>query len=392
MASPRSADDVQSKPTPFRSVDLCLVTHIVTTSTCYHRLDVHSLAGRQGANRYPTREAVIDMVAGTDRPKDPQTPFGRSTIFVCDIAASGDPDRVDYVQRYLREELYKSLSWAFDEAGTPFDVCYCEDRGDGAIVIPPACVGIDIILSSVVPKLDAALRRQHELASPLARIRLRAGVHAGEIHPDDHGIAGTALNHAFRILDAPEFKRVVDDHTARLSIIVSSQVYDDVVRHAMGSIDPTVYQPIELRWKETETTGWVRLLGGTAQSPGTALTEFHSAVLSRNGKPPEIDARTGSYTTYADSPSLLFELVKQLLDLPLMTTERGRDQVVRALRDDISRMVPRQPEARLDTYCIVQTCGDYPGGLEELIAIIRRFAGGSFTVEQVERVVAQLIH
>jgi hypothetical protein len=384
------SDGTRSKPTPFRLVDLCLVTHIATTNTCYHRLVVHSLAGRQGASRYPTREAVIDMVADVDRSEGPWTPSGRCTIFVCDIASYGDPDRVDYVQRYLREELYKSLAWAFDESRIPFDACYHEDRGDGAIVIPPPGTGINIVLSSVVQRIDAALRRQHELASPVARIQLRVGIHAGEIHPDDHGLAGTALNHAFRILEAPEFKQLANGRAARLSIIVSSQVYDDVDRHGMGSIDPTVYQPIAVQSKETKTTSWVQLLGGTRQPPGTALTELHSTVPRSNGNPPEIDVRTGSCTACSISPHMLFELVEHLLDLPLMTTERGRDQVVNALRDDISRMIPRQPEARLDTYCIVRTCIDHPGGLEELIATLRSFVGGSVTVEQIERVVTHL--
>lgn len=333
---------------------------------------------------------MIDMVDSTVGTQDGWTPFGRCAIFVCDIISYGDPDRVDHIQRYLRQELYKSLRWAFDDSGTPFDACYCEDRGDGAIVIPPPKTTIDILLLSVVQRLDAALRRQHELASAIARIRLRVGVHAGEIHPDEHGLAGAALNHAFRILEAPEVKQLANYHKARLSIIVSSQVYDDVIRHAIGSIDPTVYQRVDFQSKETKATAWIQLLGATNRPPEMALTELHSAQLLDSTYPPDISAQTDSCSVRNNPSNNLFELVEYLLDLPLMTTERGRDQVVNALRDDISRMIPRQAEARLDTYCIVQTCIDHPAGLEELIMVIRRFVGSSVTVDQVERLVTYL--
>lgn len=329
------------------------------------------------------------MAHVTDRPRRGWTPAGRCIIFVCDIVGFGDPNRVDHIQCHLREELYTRLRRAFDDSDTPFDDCYLEDRGDGAIVIPPPDASIATLLSSMIERLDAELRRQNQVASPIACLRLRAALHAGEIYPDDHGIAGTAVNHAFRILEGPGFKQRVKDSSARLSVIVSAQVYDDVVRHAMGLLDPAVYQPIDIESKETKTTGWMRQLGLRTELAEVPKTGQDPAVPTWPGDQPGIDARIDGNPILDLSPDELSEIVELLLDIPLMATERGRDQVVDALRDDIARMISRQPQARLDTHCIVQTCRDHAGGLPELLAAIRRFVGRSTSLLRVEQIVTR---
>jgi hypothetical protein len=49
-------------------------------------------------------------------------------------------------------------------------------------------------------------------------------VHAGEVNYDGHGCFGTALDTAFRLLDAPEGKRVLASAVGPLLLVVSEDV------------------------------------------------------------------------------------------------------------------------------------------------------------------------
>ena len=79
--------------------------------------------------------------------KTPAPPGGGQvcTLFAVDIAGFTGPHRDDDIRLYLHEELYQVLHKAFDGSGIPWADCFCEDRGDGAlIVVPPAvpCKGL----------------------------------------------------------------------------------------------------------------------------------------------------------------------------------------------------------------------------------------------------------
>jgi class 3 adenylate cyclase len=68
------------------------------------------------------------------------------------------------------------------------------------------------------------------------RIRLRLAVHAGEISYDDHGVAGTAVNLTFRLVEAPMFKNLLAASPGELALIASGWFFDEVVRHSPASI------------------------------------------------------------------------------------------------------------------------------------------------------------
>jgi hypothetical protein len=72
---------------------------------------------------------------------------------------------------------------------------------------------------------------------------------------------GDGVIHLFRLLDAPEFRQLVHRSGAYLAVIASNAVYDGVIRHAPGLIDPDDYAGISVENKELSATGWVRLFG-----------------------------------------------------------------------------------------------------------------------------------
>jgi hypothetical protein len=83
-------------------------------------------------------------------------------------------------------------------------------------------------------------------------------VHAGEVHHDEHGVAGTAINVAFRLLEAPALKLALANSPSVLAVIASEWYFEEVIRHDPAS-RPATYRRVQVTVKETQTTAWVSL-------------------------------------------------------------------------------------------------------------------------------------
>src|SRR5581483_6149964 len=186
-----------------------------------------------------TRLAAISSSGPVHR----SLPVHRSIVAV-DIEQS--TRRSDSVKAELRENTYRLLQEAMTYAG--IEPRHCDpftDRGDGIIVLihPTDEVPKTFLLSQVVPEL-ARLVADYNLSLPTEAwrqrgLRLRAVVHAGEIHYDGRGYFGEALNMAFRLLDAPQVKAHLRKVAAPLILVVSEEIYRGVVRHQCEGIDPS---------------------------------------------------------------------------------------------------------------------------------------------------------
>ncbi|MEU8803854.1 hypothetical protein [Spirillospora sp. NPDC048819] len=297
-------------------------------------------------------------------------PAGLCSLYICDIASFGDPSRTDRVRVHVRDVLYESLGTAFRENGIAFDACYWEDRGDGVMIAVPPEFDLATLLTTVTDRLRAEIRHHNAVSGDPAKMQLRVAVHMGMARSDGRGLVGTAVNDAFRILDAPALKEALRVSGTAVGVIVSDRVYDDVVRHGWDLLDPGDYRPVEVQVKELTTTSWMNVPGLPSPVPAQS--------------PPTPPAPAGAVRPAGDPPPL-FELVDHLLDIPLLAHERGRDQLVDALPFEIGVVIPRRPDARSDTYAIVRTCLDYPGGLHRLHQAVRAFTGPSMAMTRVEQ-------
>ena len=97
-------------------------------------------------------------------------------------------------------------------------------------------------LNSPVTEGDYNLRLPTE-AWQQRGLRLRVVVHAGEVHYDGRGYLGEALDVAFRLLDAPEFKAFLQKVAAPLIVAVSEEIYVSVVMHQYDGINSHEYHP-----------------------------------------------------------------------------------------------------------------------------------------------------
>ncbi|TDD63314.1 hypothetical protein E1293_43310 [Actinomadura darangshiensis] len=316
-------------------------------------------------------------------------PGGMCAFLVCDIASFSDASRVDPMRVRVRKAMYDGLDRSLQGAGLRLDDAYHEDRGDGVMVVLPPDVRTDLLLTTVVEGLRAEVRHHNEAASAPAQMRLRVAVNVGEAESDGRGIVSTALTHTFRLLDAAPLKEAVAVAETGLALIVSRQVYEDVVRQGRGRVDPGDYYQVRVQVKETTDDAWVMVPGVRPAGRGAEVPAVPESRPAESGAFAQAEAPP---IGAAEVPAAhLFRVVDDLLRIPRLRVERGRDQLLGALSLEIAGAVPRSGEARADLYAIVETCLDYPGGLQQLMQAIEGFVGESMAVRRLERTVAQAL-
>ena len=144
------------------------------------------------------------------------------TIVVVDVEGFADRRRTNPHQVAVRDGLDRGMRDAFGRAGIPWDDCGHEDRGDGVLILVPAEVPKALLAESLPSALVAALRAHNGAHPAPEQIRLRMVLHAGEIRYDQHGVTATAVNLAFRLLDASAVKAALANSPGVLAVIASS--------------------------------------------------------------------------------------------------------------------------------------------------------------------------
>ncbi|MGD0603481.1 MAG: hypothetical protein ABSA53_07750 [Streptosporangiaceae bacterium] len=201
------------------------------------------------------------------------------TILVLDVEKFGDWRRTNAHQVTVRDGMYGALQRTFREAGIPWDQCHKEDRGDGVFFLAPPEIHKGLFAETFLLSLVHALHDHNLSHGGQERIRLRMALHAGEVNFDDHGVTGTALNQAFRLVDAPSLKAALAGSPGLLAVISSSWFYGEVITNSSACC-PDMYRPVLVDVKETKAVGWVALPG----CPGSAHGEhWRVRVLDRDG-------------------------------------------------------------------------------------------------------------
>jgi hypothetical protein len=230
------------------------------------------------------------------------------TIVCVDVEGFGDRRRTNRDQIAVRAGMYRALRTAFTRSELVWDSCYREDRGDGILVLVPADVPKELLIAPLQGELAAELARHNQTTSRQRRIRLRAAVHAGEIHYDEHGVTGTAINMAFRLLEAATLKERLRGSPGALALIASQWFYDEVIRHS-PRCTPARYRPVQVAVKETQAVAWVFLPDQPDQPAGDGAVEtVHRAAgadgcrCSAGQITPAADSRSISWSSSPSSP------------------------------------------------------------------------------------------
>lgn len=188
-------------------------------------------------------------------------PVHRSILAV-DI--EGSTRRTNPVKEELRDEVYRLVVGALCVTGIgsqhydPFT-----DRGDGLLVLlhPVDELPKPVLLSHLIPALAGLLAAYNSRISPADQpriLRLRAVIHAGEVHRDGNGPFGEDLDVAFRLLDAPRFKEELKTATVPLALVASDYIYQSIIRHGYDGIDDTEFLPlVTVKVGDQRRRGWV---------------------------------------------------------------------------------------------------------------------------------------
>ncbi|HEX7303361.1 hypothetical protein [Lentzea sp.] len=174
-----------------------------------------------------------------------------------------------------RERLYRVVAESFEAGGVHWKDCAHEDRGDGLLVVVPATVPKTAVLGPVLTEL------MHRVANAPGNadgtgMEVRVAAHGGEIHRDVKGFAGSDVNLPFRLLDSRVLRDALAGSTARCVVMISDSLYESTVRHDYPGMAGRVYQPVEVRVKETTVRAWLHVPG----NPAAALSESHPPVSS----------------------------------------------------------------------------------------------------------------
>jgi hypothetical protein len=196
------------------------------------------------------------------------------TVLGFDVESS--TTRNNTAKARMRDTMYAVVTEAFvrneiaEDDHDPF-----LDRGDGlvALIRPADRVPKTLLLQSVVPLLSRLID-EHNTHRPEDRLRLRAVLHAGEVHHDTRAPFGETLDIAFRLLDSPVTKRALRRTTAPLVLAVSDDIYQSVVRHQYDGIDPLTFTAFMTKRNSTTCdSGWHHV-------PGQAGHAFLDADLA----------------------------------------------------------------------------------------------------------------
>jgi class 3 adenylate cyclase len=194
-------------------------------------------------------------------PVGDQRPVGPVYRSIIALDLEGSTKRTNPVKGELRRVMYELLECSLEAVAiTGNRLEPLTDRGDGVLVLvrPHDEVPKTVFLDRMIPLLATLLAEYNEQAAqPSLRIRLRVVIHAGEIHLDRRGCYGEAIDIAIRLLDAPRVKKTLKQATAPLVLVVSHDIYSQVV--CQGYVGVSTYLPLWARVGKQRHRGWVHV-------------------------------------------------------------------------------------------------------------------------------------
>jgi len=229
-------------------------------------MEVQSFADpRVSTAELPAVSCVRDDGANARWPVPPR----HRIILAVDIEKS--TNYTNPTKAYLRRVMYTLLEQSLRTSGISEN--YRDsfvDLGDGAMVLihPVDEVPKTLLLGTVIPTLGKLLVA-HSLARSGQCLRLRAVLHAGEVHYDARGCFGESLDIAFRLLGSPSVKHYFRTVSVPLVLVVSDHIHESIVRHGYQGIDEAAFLPrVHVRVASRCHTGWVCAVEPAEQGKG----------------------------------------------------------------------------------------------------------------------------
>lgn len=180
-----------------------------------------------------------------------------------DIQGFADPARTNLDRLQLHRDLHGLYPTLLRRAGIPADQFVSVDTGDGVLLSIDGSVAKPRLLTRFVPDLARRLAAANASRCPAGQMRLRVAMHAGDVLADPAPIHGEAVILTARLLDADVLRACLRATVEPLAVIVSSTIYEEVVKHGYGGVVPGEYLPTVAECKETRVDAWLHAPGDT---------------------------------------------------------------------------------------------------------------------------------
>jgi hypothetical protein len=189
-----------------------------------------------------------------------------SLRFLLAVDVEGFSRRSTSEQMKVQHDLEHAMATAAAKADLDRRSWYRQPGGDGELaVLPQDGNGLSLV-ADYPGSLAGVLGEINRSAPPGSRLRVRMAIHHGAVTPaGPFGPVGDALIVVSRLIDAPALRqRLVERHDADVALMVSSTVFDEIVRSQFRNLDPKMFS------RSAATVKGRRFVGYLAQSlPGT---------------------------------------------------------------------------------------------------------------------------
>lgn len=207
----------------------------------------------------------------------------------------------------LQQALIDAVNSAADASRLDRSSWHRQAQGDAELVILSPETNEAVVVADFPRELASSLRRQNRSLRADARLRLRIAIHVGLLHMGALGYPGPAPVETCRLLDAPILKETLaasDD--ADLALIVSAQLFKDVVMPGYRGLRPELFREVQVKVKEYAGTGYMTLPGLGAPSSSDSSRTAPAAAPSPGAPRPAGDVyrvKAKAVTFGPDSPA-----------------------------------------------------------------------------------------
>ncbi|MFI6042599.1 hypothetical protein ACIA8C_13245 [Nocardia sp. NPDC051321] len=210
------------------------------------------------------------------------TEFSRRLLLSVDAVGYGAGD--DQRHRVIQTGLLAVLEHAAAQVGLDRSAWAKQPAGDGELAILPRDQSDrePVIVDDFVRELNVALSEHNEELQDRSRLRLRLAIHFGAAAPADNGFAGKGVVIVSRLVECTQIKGALRAvHAANLAVILSAQVYRDVVVPRYTSLARTSFREVLVRNKEYTESAYLYLPGhdiSAVELPASEVDDHVSAT------------------------------------------------------------------------------------------------------------------
>jgi hypothetical protein len=138
---------------------------------------------------------------------------------------------------------------------------YCQPQDGGELVLLPPGVDEGHVIAEFTDEAGRALERHNRNRDPASPIQLRIAFHQGITLLSDSGYTGPAVRHICMLLNAQEFSDMLAaSSSAELGIIVSQQIFEDVITHNSRDLRAAEFAHIQIaNTNEQAVAAWIRI-------------------------------------------------------------------------------------------------------------------------------------